>query len=139
MLLGLCALAWIYFKLRFGPVALLVPAARAGLRKGAFRLEYQPVVNLRDGKCVGVEALIRWSNTEYGSLGLAHYIGRLEHTALIGSLSGFVLSTVARELGPLMTDSPLYIGVNVSSSHVQSAEFVSEVCRAAKQILPDWF
>lgn len=135
MLLGLCALAWIYFKRRFGPDALLVRAARAGLRKGEFRLEYQPVVNLRDGKCVGVEALIRWNNTEYGSLGPAHYMGRIEHTALIGSLSRFVLSTAARELGPLVADSPLYIGVSVSSSNVQSAEFASEVCRAGKRIL----
>ncbi|MBB5462303.1 EAL domain-containing protein [Paraburkholderia sp. Cpub6] len=135
MLLGLSALAWIYFKRRFGPDARLVRAARSGLRKGEFRLEYQPVVSLRDGRCVGVEALIRWNNPEHGSLGPAHYMGRLEHTALIGPLTRFVLSTAARELGPLMADSPLYIGVNVSSSHVQSATFVSDVRRAGKRIL----
>lgn len=135
MLLGLCALAWIYFKRQFGPHARLVRAARAGLRKGEFRLEYQPVVSLRDGRCVGVEALIRWNNPEHGSLGPAHYMGRLEHTALNGPLTRFVLSTAARELGPLMADSPLYVGVNVSSSHVQSATFVSDVRRAGKRIL----
>lgn len=34
-----------------------------------------------------------------------------------------------------MADSPLYVGVNVSSSHVQSATFVSDVRRAGKRIL----
>ncbi|MEW9586228.1 EAL domain-containing protein, partial [Paraburkholderia sp. DGU8] len=104
ILLGLCALAWIFVKRRFGPDARLMRAARAGLRKGEFRLEYQPVVSLRDGRCVGVEALIRWTNPEYGSLGPAHYMSRLEHTALIGPLTRFVLSTAARELGALMAD-----------------------------------
>jgi c-di-GMP phosphodiesterase len=134
-LLGLFGLAWLFYKRRFAPDARLIRAARAGLRKGEFGLEYQPVVSLTDGRCVGVEALIRWNNAEYGSLGPAHYMSRLEHTALIGPLTRFVLSTAARELGPLATDSSLYIGINVSSSHVESTTFVSEVHRAAKGIL----
>jgi hypothetical protein len=56
MLLSLCALAWIYLKRRFGPDARLVRAARAGSRKGEFRLEYRPVVSLRDGSAGKFEA-----------------------------------------------------------------------------------
>ncbi|MFL9908618.1 EAL domain-containing protein [Paraburkholderia sp. RL17-337-BIB-A] len=134
-LLGLFGLAWLFYKRRFAPDARLIRAARAGLRKGEFGLEYQPVVSLTDGRCVGVEALIRWNNAEYGSLGPAHYMSRLERTALIGPLTRFVLSTAARELGPLAADSSLYIGINVSSSHVESATFVSDVRRAATGIL----
>ncbi|HKR43344.1 MAG TPA: EAL domain-containing protein [Paraburkholderia sp.] len=135
VLLGLCALVWMVLRRRFGPEAKLVRAARAGLKNDEFRLEYQPVVSLREGRCVGVEALIRWNNAEHGSLGPAHYMSRLERTAMIGPLTRFVLSTAARELGPLMTESPLYIGINISSSHVESATFVSDVRKAGKGIL----
>ncbi|CAN7764256.1 IS5 family transposase [Caballeronia sp. LjRoot31] len=37
----------------------LIHAARAGLRRREFHLEYQPVVSLRHGRCVGGEALLR--------------------------------------------------------------------------------
>jgi EAL domain-containing protein (putative c-di-GMP-specific phosphodiesterase class I) len=133
--LGLFWLAWLFYKQRFGPDARLIRAARAGLKRGEFGLEYQPVVSLREGRCVGVEAMIRWNNAEYGSLGPAHYMSRLERTALIGPLTRFMLSTAARELGPLVADSSLYIGINVPSSNLESTTFVSDVRKAAKGIL----
>lgn len=101
-------------------------AAKVGLKRGEFRLE-QPVISLREGKCVRVEALIRWNNMEYGSLGPLHYMRRLEHTTLIGPLTRFVLSTAARELGPLAAAKSLYIGINVSATHVENETFVSDV------------
>ena len=94
------------------------------------------MISLREGKCGGVEALIRRNNTEYGSLGPLHYMRRLEHTTLIAPpLTRFVLSTAARELGPLAAAKSLYIGINVSAPHVESETFVSDVRGSAKGIL----
>jgi c-di-GMP phosphodiesterase len=128
-------LCLIYYKRRLAPEAKLIRAAKAGLKRGEFRVEYQPVVSLREGKCVGVEALIRWENKEYGALGPLHYMSCLEHTTLIGPLTRFVLSTAAREFDSLMAASSLYIGVNVCVGHVASKTFVSDVCESAKGIL----
>lgn len=33
---------------------------QAGLERNEFFLEYQPVVSVADGRCVGCEALLRW-------------------------------------------------------------------------------
>jgi sensor c-di-GMP phosphodiesterase-like protein len=38
----------------------LAAALRTGLRRHQFYLEYQPMIELRSGACVGVEALLRW-------------------------------------------------------------------------------
>lgn len=127
---------WIVYRRRFGPEARLIRSALAGLRRGEFRLEYQPVVRLGEGKCVGVEALIRWDNTEYGALGPLHYMSRLAHTKVMGPLTRFMLSTASRELGPLVEARSLYIGIDICAPHMESKTFVSDVRRSAKGILP---
>jgi sensor c-di-GMP phosphodiesterase-like protein len=94
--MGLFSLGvWVFYKRRLAPEARLVRAAEAGLRRGEFRLEYQPVMSLREGTCVGVEAMIRWTNTEYGLKGPTYYMRILEKTRLIARLTRFVLSTAA--------------------------------------------
>jgi EAL domain-containing protein (putative c-di-GMP-specific phosphodiesterase class I) len=136
-LVGLFSLGlWVFYKRRLAPEARLVRAAEAGLRRGEFRLEYQPVMSLRDGKCVGVEAVLRWTNAEHGLKGPAYYMRILEKTRLIARLTRFVLSTAARELAEPAADSALYIGVNIYSDHVESRGFASDVSRSAKAILP---
>src|SRR5690606_41767773 len=39
---------------------------RQGLLRGEFELHYQPKVNMRSGRVLGVEALIRWRHPERG-------------------------------------------------------------------------
>ncbi|WP_409518851.1 EAL domain-containing protein [Paraburkholderia sp. LEh10] len=104
------------------------------MRRGEFCLEYQPVMSLREGKCVGVDAMIRWTNAEHGLKGPADYMRILGKTRLIARLTRFVLSTAARDLAELMADSSLYIGVNVYSDHVENRGFASDVIRSAKAI-----
>jgi EAL domain-containing protein (putative c-di-GMP-specific phosphodiesterase class I) len=133
--MGLFSLgAWVFYKRRLAPEARLVRAAEAGLRRGEFCLEYQPVMSLRDGRCVGVEAMIRWNNAEHGSRGPAYYMGIIEKTRLIGRLTRFVLSSAAQELGKPTAGSALYIGVNVCTAYVETKSFASEVSRSAREI-----
>jgi sensor c-di-GMP phosphodiesterase-like protein len=35
---------------------------RLGMRRGELRLEYQPIIDLRSGRCVAAEALVRWQH-----------------------------------------------------------------------------
>jgi EAL domain-containing protein (putative c-di-GMP-specific phosphodiesterase class I) len=125
---------WILYKRHLTPDAKLIRAAKAGLKRGEFRVEYQPLVSLRDGSCVGVDALIRWDNVVYGQLGPYHYMSRIEQDSFIGPLTRFILSTAARELGPLTTKS-LYIGIKVAARHVESPTFLSDVIGPAESVL----
>ena len=86
---------------------------RAGLTNGEFFLEYMPTVSLRDGKCVGAEALTRWRRPS-GLVQPAEFIPLIEGTRLSGTLTYWVMETVARELGDwLRLHADAHIGVNV--------------------------
>jgi len=105
----------------------LLRAARAGLRRGEFHVEYQPVVGVRRAKCVGVDALLRWDNQKYGVLGPAHYMKFIENSRLIGPMTRFVLSRAAQELREIGAPKSLYLGVTAPASYLVSSAFIADL------------
>ncbi|AKC85821.1 EAL domain-containing protein [Pseudoxanthomonas suwonensis] len=86
---------------------------QAGLERGEFFLQYQPIVSLADGRCVGCEALLRWRR--FGRvLGPGEFIPVAEETSLGGLLTYHTIETVAREQGAWLLERPhLFISINV--------------------------
>lgn len=88
-------------------------AVTLGLSRGEFFLEYLPTVSLTDGRCVGGEALIRWRRGSVVIPPLA-YIPTIENTPLSGSITYWVVDTVALELGAWLREHPAaQISINV--------------------------
>ena len=105
----------------------LLRAVRAGLRRGEFHLEYQPVVGVRRARCVGVEALMRWDNDKYGALGPGHYMPFVERSSLIGPMTRFVFSRAAQDLDDMGVPKSLYLGVTAPSSFLTSSSFIADL------------
>ncbi len=61
-----------------------------------FRLFYQPLVSLADGKMMGAEALIRWKDVELGDISPAEFIPIAEESGLIVGLGDWVIREAAR-------------------------------------------
>ncbi|WP_430784256.1 putative bifunctional diguanylate cyclase/phosphodiesterase [Actinoplanes sp. G11-F43] len=107
---------------------------RRALADGEFRLVYQPLVALTDGRIVGVEALVRWEHPERGMVSPADFIPAAERTGLIVPLGRWVLRETCRqaaawiaEFGPdvLEKASP-----NVSVRQLHDPDFVADVAAA---------
>jgi diguanylate cyclase (GGDEF)-like protein/PAS domain S-box-containing protein len=62
-----------------------------------FRLVYQPQVDLRDGRVVAAEALIRWQSQHLGEMRPDHFIGHAESTGDIVRIGGWVLREACRQ------------------------------------------
>ena len=90
---------------------------------------YQPKVDMRSGKVVGAEALVRWPHEEQGMIGPDVFIPMAEKSGLINALGDFVLEQACQQhsLWRKMGLPPLPISVNVSALQLQDATIVPRI------------
>ena len=104
-----------------------------GIRNHEFELNYQPIVELRNGRVAGFEALIRWRHKERGLVPPIVFIPAAEASGLIIPLSRWCLRQACRDLqtfrGALPADRALFVSVNLSGIDLQRPDFVADYAR----------
>lgn len=94
-------------------------------------LRYQPIVDLRSGRTIGVEALVRWNHPERGLLTPDRFIPLAETNGLIVPLDDWVLDRACRQMvewDAAGLDS-LHIAVNVSARRLTSGNLAETIRR----------
>ncbi|MET8147188.1 bifunctional diguanylate cyclase/phosphodiesterase [Actinoplanes sp. NPDC049668] len=94
------------------------------LERGELHVLYQPLVDLADGRPVGVEALVRWQHPRLGVVSPAEFIPVAEHTGAIADIGLFVLETACRQVAEW---DGLYVSVNLSPRQLQEPTLVRDV------------
>ncbi len=107
-----------------------------------FVLHYQPQVDARDGRCVALEALLRWNHPQQGLLLPATFIDVLEHGSLIVPVGFWVIRTACRQLRAWrdagLPDVRLALNMSARQLHAQRSSFdLSVHDMAASQHEPD--
>ena len=90
---------------------------RKALDSDELILYYQPKIDIKTGRIIGVEALVRWQHLERGLMLPAEFIPMAEETGLISQLDEWVLRK-ACEQNKKWLDSglpPISVAVNLSS------------------------
>jgi diguanylate cyclase (GGDEF)-like protein/PAS domain S-box-containing protein len=101
-----------------------------GLEREEFRVEFQPIVGLADGRTQGVEALVRWEHPEFGRLGPDHFIDLAEENGAIVPLGLRVLGEAcerAAEWNAAHPHADLFVSVNLAVRQAQEPGLVEEV------------
>ena len=75
----------------------LEQALRGAVGRAELLLHYQPIVELRTGRIVALEALVRWQHPTRGLLGPDVFIPLAERSDVIGDIGEFVLREACRE------------------------------------------
>ncbi|HVS22264.1 MAG TPA: EAL domain-containing protein [Gammaproteobacteria bacterium] len=97
---------------------------RRALESNALELHYQPQVDLRTGRIVGAEALLRWKHAERGYVPPSTFIPIAEDSGLILPVGKWVLEEACRQAMEWRRAGlpPLPIAVNVSGVQVRRQE-----------------
>jgi diguanylate cyclase (GGDEF)-like protein len=85
---------------------------------------YQPLVDLADGRPIGVEALVRWQHPRLGLVSPVQFIPVAERTGTIIEIGLYVLEAACRQI---VHSDDLYVSVNVSPRQLQEPTLVREV------------
>ncbi len=89
------------------------------LEKNQFELYYQPQVDIKNGKVIGAEALIRWNHPELGFISPADFIPIAEETGFIHDLGDWILHESLKQLSRWQAKgSTLSLAVNVSALQI---------------------
>lgn len=108
---------------------------RKAVERNEFVLHYQPKVDIRRGRVVGVEALLRWRPSEEGLIPPAEFIPLAEENGLILPIGEWVLNEACRQL-VLWRDSglpPLSVAVNLSAIQFKQPRLVERISRTLSE------
>ncbi len=116
---------WIYALMRYTRHRLSMGTLlRQALARGRIVAYYQPVVELKSGKCVGAEALARWTMEGGETIRPDTFIPVAEREGLITDLTVAMLAAPLRELRTLLVGgAPLSININLSPEDLKSERF----------------
>ncbi|WP_213576935.1 EAL domain-containing protein [Rhodococcus sp. USK13] len=109
---------------------------RGAIADGSLFLEYQPEVDLRTGRIIGVEALVRWHHPFLGLLQPVSFIDVAEATNLAGELGRWVIRTACAQWSRWSSQAPgldLTLRVNVSPGQLAGLDFLDVVASALKE------
>lgn len=102
---------------------------RGALQRGEFRLNYQPKIDLRTGRVVAAEALIRWHRSDGSVTPPDAFIPVAEETGLILPVGEWVIAEAGRQLAEWRDAGyPLdHIAINISAVQIQRGALVDNI------------
>ncbi|SEF30885.1 PAS domain S-box-containing protein/diguanylate cyclase (GGDEF) domain-containing protein [Amycolatopsis pretoriensis] len=108
---------------------------RDAVHDGQLWPAYQPVVDLRTGEMVAVEALLRWTHPRHGAISPAEFIPLAEESDLINVIGKEMLRATTRELATRRGEQglDLTLKVNLSTRQLDDPHLVPAVQDALAQ------
>jgi diguanylate cyclase (GGDEF)-like protein len=111
---------------------------RTALERDQFILHYQPIVDSKDRRILGVEALVRWQHPERGLVPPLDFIPLAEATGLIVPLGAWVLREACIQTQKWRTNHPslfkdFLLSVNVSARQLFGTQLQNDVVTALNE------
>ncbi len=107
-------------------------ALNHALANHEFEIYYQPLIDMRSGQVVGVEALLRWRSERWGMVTPGDFIPLAEENGLICAIGEWVLSESCRQVSRLEAKlgRRLSLAVNISPRQMEHGDLVRAVSDA---------
>ncbi|HEY8674163.1 MAG TPA: EAL domain-containing protein [Candidatus Dormibacteraeota bacterium] len=113
----------------------------AALDNAEFVVHYQPIVELKTGRILGAEALVRWQHPARGLIPPLHFLPVAVECGLVDRIEAFVLRRACQQLRRWQHAYPatpeLAISVNLSAGALGRADLVEQVTRCLEEVQVD--
>jgi diguanylate cyclase len=108
---------------------------RKAIERNELVLHYQPQVDLRTGRIVGAEALLRWNQPEFGMIGPADFIPIAEESGLIVPIGRWVLHTACRQAAEWQKEGLglINVSVNLSGRQTKDGSLMGDILAALRE------
>jgi diguanylate cyclase (GGDEF)-like protein/PAS domain S-box-containing protein len=108
------------------------------LQNQELQLYFMPQVSMSTGEVVSVEALMRWTNKEFGQLSPAEFIPIAERSGMIHHFTRWVIENVTQSLDTLSQSGLKMIpcSINISPADFASATFFKSLTELIKNSHP---
>ena len=109
----------------------------SALDEDQFLLHYQPQLELKTGRIVGAEALLRWMHPQRGLVMPLQFIGFAESSGMIEDLGRWALRAAAAQFVTWRAQGVQldYVSVNVSARQFRNPEFTATVAGALREYM----
>lgn len=99
---------------------------RKAIDKNELSLVYQPQVDIKTGEVTSFEALLRWNDTEFGSIAPSVFIPLAEDTGLIISIGYWVIENACRQIQRWRDSGfdDIQVAINISPKQFQHSKLV---------------
>lgn len=108
---------------------------RHALQRNELVLHYQPVINVRSKKIIGLEALVRWNHPDLGLLYPKDFVGQAEESGLIIEIGEWVINEACRQVREWEAEGkiPPPVSINVSPRELLRPTLVKSIDKALKK------
>lgn len=98
------------------------------LDSAEFVLHYQPKVDMRSGRVLGFEALLRWEHPQHGLIAPSQFLPLIENTGLSSRVGDWVFAQALEHLSQWRRGGlDISVSVNVSARHLQEPDFAQRL------------
>ena len=100
-----------------------------------FHVVYQPRIDIRTGRVVAAEALLRWSHPERGDVSPGEFIPVAESAGLIVPITRWLFEVVSRQnrRWQRLGLPPIVVSINLSPLHLKDPDLVGDLTRALRK------
>ena len=111
----------------------MISELRSAVALNQLELYFQPQIDLRDGRVIGAEALIRWNHPERGLLSPAVFIPLAERSGQIIEIGEWIIDQACRICAQWSLYHDLVVAVNISPIQVTRGTLADSVLSAIER------
>ncbi len=100
---------------------------RLALSRDELHVEFQPRLALRGLSVCGAEALMRWSNPEFGQVPPGEFIPMMEASGLIREATVWILSEAVKQMTGWPISDDFKLSINISSHQLENEHLLAEL------------